>query len=483
MDVTFRQTAVDELKRYLKSSEPFQAAFILAGAQPTVLEDRVDNIPQAASVLDRWRCLSPIADMDRALTTAGQMADGKARILLISDHLHNTADAAGQLESWSVGRPLDNIGFLHADRLRTDDGDRCMLTIGNFSTETKTTRLKIESLDGSQTLYEQSVEIPPSEPFRMIFEPSSGIDLAASIDDDALDTDNRVILLGPSAKPVHAAVDFKDEEVSESVHNALEAIPAARLVTESPDLLITDRTLPETTEPLPWTMRIISEPNAVAFMGPFITDRSHPLTDGIDLQGVIWSAAIRQGYPSIPVIAAGNTSLLEDVTDRNRAHHLRLYLNPELSTFQLSPNWPILFWNLVHWRQQQLPGLSQTNWRLGAQVEFEAPQDAMQLKLLCPDGRSVDYDPQDQTIVINADAPGVYRMDTNNGMYSFAVNALAADESDLQACRFGHLTPPDQSSQFWWEYRPYDWILLLVAMGLLSLHGILIFKQSKGANA
>ena len=123
-DTSCRQRAQDELKRYLKSSRPFQAAFIRAGIQPVVLADKVDNMAAATSALDQWQCMSPLADLDKALAMAGQIADGKARILIISDHFLEGIAKDTLFESWSFGEPLDNTGFLHADRIRVDDRTR-----------------------------------------------------------------------------------------------------------------------------------------------------------------------------------------------------------------------------------------------------------------------------------------------------------------------------------------------------------------------
>ena len=479
-DTNCRQSAVRELKRYLKSSRPFRATFIQAGSQPNVLAGEVDNMAEVSSVLDRWRCMSPMADLDKALVLAGEIADQKARILAISDHPLEEFERDSQFECWSFGKPLSNVGFLHAARTRADNQDRCILTIGNFSDTAKTVALTIQSLDGSMKLYDKQIDIPPSEPFQMIFESPTQVDLIASIDDDALDIDNRVILLRPDDKHVRVAVDLGPSHLSESIAKVLNVIPAAQQVTNLPHLRITDKAVAKSSEMSPWTLQIQSDPNAAAFVGPFIVNRNHPLTEGLDLQGVIWSASKNHRFNSVPVVSAGNTSLLEDEQDRNNAHHLRLYLNYDISTLQQSPNWPIFFWNLIHWRQQLLPGLQQSNWRLGSQVNFEVPRNCSALQLLRPDGQKTNYENPVRKVVIQADMPGVYEIMADKDRHVFAVNALSADESDLRACRIGRSTNPDQAALFWWEYRTYDWVFLLTAAILFALHGYIIFSQSKG---
>lgn len=479
-DTTCRQAAVEDLKRYFKVSGPFQVSFIRAGLSPTVLARDVDNMAQVSSVLDRWQCFSPTADLDKALTLAGEMTDQKARILIISDHPPQGLEGETQFEYRTFGRPLTNVGFLYAERTRTGDQDRCILTIGNFSNTPAMVNLTIQSLDGGTRLYEKQIDIQPTEPYQMIFEPPGKVDLVASINDDALAIDNRVILLNPDYQQVRVAVDLASSRLAESITNVLDVIDAARQANQTPHLLITDKSLPDTVDVLPWTLQIQSDPNSAAFVGPFIIDRNHPLTDGLDLQGVIWSASRGRGLHSLPVISAGNTSLLEDRQDNHDAHHIVLYLNPEQSTLQQSPNWPIFFWNLVHWRQQALPGLNRFNWRLGSQVIFEVPPFASEFQLVRPDGQTEKYDNPDNKIVIEADAPGFYRLTAENETYAFAVNAISADESDLRACRTQQRDNPDQAVQFWWEYRAYDGLLLLVAIILLALHGVAVFRQSKG---
>jgi hypothetical protein len=475
-----RQTAIRELKRYLKSSEPFDAVFISAGIVPNVLAAEADTMAEAAAAIEQWQCRSPAADLDKALALAGEIADAKARILVVSDHLPEGFGPDSRYECWSFGRALANAGFLHAERTPGGERDRCMLTIGNFSEKTKPVTLTIASLDGGQTLYQKKIELLPSEPYQMIFEPPTGTDVTAFIDDDALEADNRVILLCPETKPVRTAVSLEAGRLADSVNRLLEAIGDVRPVTEAPDLLITDKPVDAGAEDLPWTLRIVSEPNASAFAGPFIIDRNHPVTEGLDLQGVIWSASALPVGSSAPVISAGNTSLLEDEQDNHGAHHLRLNFNEELSTLTGSPNWPIFFWNLIHWRQEQLEGLKRANWRLGSAVEYTAGRDGTSVQVIHPDGQKRTYEPAGQTIVIQADRPGVYQIVTNTEREAFAVNALSADESDLRRCVSERHGVAEEAGAFWWEYRPYGRVLLLAAVLLLALHGYAVFSQSKG---
>ena len=61
-----------------------------------------------------------------------------------------------------------------------------------------------------------------------------------------------------------------------------------------------------------WSLRWSSPTGATnAYIGPFIVDNSHPLAEGISLEGVdLGSGAWTNSPGEVPVILAGNTPLL-----------------------------------------------------------------------------------------------------------------------------------------------------------------------------
>ena len=124
-------------------------------------------------------------------------------------------------------------------------------------------------------------------------------------------------------------------------------------------------------------VRLLADKDAEAYSGPFVMDRTHPLTDGLSLRGVIWGAGKTEGLDGNPVIMAGNIVLLTDAESQTEAgfarHELRCRLRPDLSTLQDSPDWPILIWNILHWRTAQAIGPIAPNVRLGETVAIVFP--------------------------------------------------------------------------------------------------------------
>ena len=79
-------------------------------------------------------------------------------------------------------------------------------------------------------------------------------------------------------------------------------------------------------------MQLLAEKDAEAYRGPFVLDRTHPLTDGLSLRGVIWGAGKTENLDGNPVIMAGNIVLVSDSESQTpngtARHELRRRLRP-----------------------------------------------------------------------------------------------------------------------------------------------------------
>ena len=49
----------------------------------------------------------------------------------------------------------------------------------------------------------------------------------------------------------------------------------------------------------------ITESEASAYLGPFVIDLTHPLTEGLSLGGVVWGAGVTEQLLGTPIITAG----------------------------------------------------------------------------------------------------------------------------------------------------------------------------------
>jgi hypothetical protein len=245
---------------------------------------------------------------------------------------------------------------------------------------------------------------------------------------------------------------------------------------DKPELVITDESDAKIEDAESWTLQIIRENDAVSFLGPFVIDRSHPLSEGLSLGGVVWGAGKSRQMAGTPVVNAGDVPLLTDV-ERAGTHELRLRLRPDLSTLQESPNWPILIWNLINWRAQAAPGLRQKNLRLGGDAALTVESGVESVSVINPQSVTRRFAARDKSVLIRADVAGVYEISANQNKYSFAANALQREESDLTQTASGHWGNWANSTALQWEYRSVTWVLLLLALGALAVHAWLIARR------
>ncbi len=380
---TTRDRAREALEAELRRDRYDPVRFVLAGETSQVLGDPVSDVNKAIDQLDGWSCLSPSSNLEEAIAFAFELGGDRARILVVTDRPPLEAPERSRLQWWAFGRPQPNAAFVNAARTFHDGKNRCLLEIANLSPQSANTTLTIADLSSQPTIRSsQSLELEPHETRRIFLElkPEAPA-LRAQLSDDALGIDNEVILWPEERKPVQIEMRVKDATLRSLVEKAVQASRSTVIASTRTDLIITDR---ERTDMVPgesWVVRIVAESNADAYLGPFVMNRAHPLTEGLSLNGVVWGGGKTEQFPGAPVIMAGSIPLLTDVERAGGRHDIYLRLRPDLSTLQESPNWPILLWNPIAWRTNHTPGVRPTNLRLGtnATLTVESGVDAVRV--------------------------------------------------------------------------------------------------------
>ena len=306
---------------------------------------------------------------------------------------------------------------------------------------------------------------------------SSAPSLRAALEPDALAEDNEVQLLPPIRKRVRVAVALTNESAAVLVDRTLAATGLRAAISDNPELII--RETDTVTASNAWSLALRSDGATNAFTGPFIVDDSHPLAKGIALDGVVWAAAMGTNSPGeAPVILAGNVPLLsvrEDVAGRR---HLRLNFNASLSTVLNTPDWPVLFWNLLSWRIAEMPGLQESNARLGTEVLLKTTGEAVAITQ--PDGTRTLFPKTGGEVAVETSMPGVYSVVAGLVTNRFCVNVLAADKSDLSACASGQWGQWSEDTERRLEETPAVWLFGLFALALLAAH-LYFVAAAKGA--
>ena len=474
--VSAQARAADFLEKLFHRQPPPSTRFILAGTQPRLLGASVRSWPEAAQLLPQWKCWSPGAAIDSAIALAAEFGRQQANILVLTDHKPADEKISNPRLEWrAFGSPLDNLAIINASRTAFGGQDRCLLEIANYSGEARTAQLLVQA--GSNDVQRSTLSFGAHGQQRLIFNiPAAAPVLRASLDPDALAEDNEVQLLPPIRKHVRVQVSLTNADWNNLASRALEATGLRAAISENPELVIHESDAISSSNS--WSLRWLSPAKANAYVGPFILDQSHPLAEGLTLEGVVWAAAALTNAPGeVPVMLAGNTPLLTSREDALGRRHLTLNFNPDLSTLQNTPDWPILFWNLLQWRAAESAGLKESNVRLGTEMNLKTTGEPM--TVILPDGTTTRFPKTGGDLALETPMPGLYTVAAGAVTSRFAVNPLAADESDLSRCATGQWGAWGDESERRFEETSAVWMFGLAALAILVTH-LYLLAAGKG---
>jgi hypothetical protein len=470
------------LEEELRRSPRYSVRLLAAGEHVQALGEPAQTTAQALAQLDGWRCRAPAAHLDEAISLATELGSDLAVVLVLTDHAPKEIPGAGRVQWWAFGKARPNLAFVTATRTSRDGSERVLLEIANLSADPQQPALVVETLAEGQPPAELKADKPPpvlspGETYRVILKlPEDAPALRARLGTDALEYDNQVTLLPARFRPVRSRVRIADEKLRPLVDKALRASREALLVADRPDVVFTDD---DGDDGDAWAVHLISGKDGAAYTGPFVLDRNHPLTEGLSLQGIVWGAGKSEEPPGGAVVMAGNVPLLTDRASPDGRHDLYLRLRPDLSTLQLSPAWPVLVWNLLAWRQSQAPGLDRPNVRVGEQAVLRLARAREAVEVVAPDGTARRVAAPERRLVLRAEDAGIWQVrdpDTHDVLASCAANPLSRDESDLSQCSSGKWGDWRDETALRLEYQSIAWILLLLLLGVLTIHLVLVSR-------
>ncbi len=457
----------------------YAVRYVLAGTEPQLLNEEAKSASEAIAELERWRCLSPSVDLEAAISFAAALGDSKALMLVVTDGPPAHPLESDSIQWWGFGIPQPNVAFVNATRTSAESGERCLFEITNLTGGVRKTEFVVELHDtvigeSSARLHHSTPDIRPMETHRVVLSlPPRTPALRAQIGDDSLSIDNTVVLLPQLRKPVHVDVQIQDQRLQSLIVDALKATERSVSKTTQPDLIFLDQATVANDANEAWLMRLVIEPEASAYLGPFVVNRTHPLTEGLSFNGVVWGAGTTEEFIGVPIITAGNVPLLTDTERYTGIHELRLRLRPDLSTLQTSPNWPALIWNLLEWRASETPGLERSNLRLGEVAVLSTKLGVGSIQVISPNGDIHDQPVLEKKVNLMAQDVGIYEVETVSERYAFSSNALRQSESDLRTRASGRWGDWGNTTLEWWGYRSFAWFFLLLAIVVLTLHLIL----------
>jgi hypothetical protein len=384
----------EEMERY----DPTSVRVILAGETPLLAGPPMTMANALEVAKARWSCLAPAGNLAAARALATEVGEADAWVVVATDHPPDEETDTPRLRWLSTGRKGANAAFIAATRNHAgDDRNRCFLQIANPGDLAVETQLEVTG-DGRPLGLKRTLNLAPGTSEQIAFDIPGAIDtVRATLSPDALATDNQVILLPPRNQRVRVANSVGDGELRELVARALAASGLRDTSPGKPELVIADAAA-GTPSAQRWTCEIQVPKNAIPFTGPFVGDWGHRLMQGLDFSGVVWAGQSGATPTGQPVLMAGNTLLLED-RELGGGHAIRMYLDARLSTVARTPNWPALFWNLLHWRAEHHPGFQEGQARMGSTVRLLLPparagEEGAGVLLESPDGETRNLAPR-----------------------------------------------------------------------------------------
>lgn len=465
-----RDLALRDLRQRVRRHGIGHLRVVLAGTRVESLG--ATPASDADVLLTRWRAGQAVADLDRALGMLTDLGGDLADVLVLSDHAPVTPPTEGRRLIWAAfGTPLPNLAFVSAARTPAEDGDRVLLEIANRSPQPQTTTVQLRQGDAPPR--DLPCTLAPGERQRLVLSvPDSGV-LLATLPDDALQIDNRV-QLPPAERPrIRAANHIADPTLRSLVQRALDASGLLDPSPGTPHLVFNDAPAVPPADPDTWAFTLHGGTDgARAFSGPFVIDGTHPLAAGLELPSAIWAAAPPEPavVGALPVVAAGNVPLLEVRDDAAGRQLVHMHINPAGSTVHLTPNWPAIFWNVLEWRDQHLPGFAAPQIPLGADAVLRLPGPAATLAVIEPDGARRVLTPPGRTVALPTPIPGLYAAEVDGRRYTCAVNFLAEGESTLSHAATGTWGDWRDAESASRHHRDVTGLFLLLALLCLLLH-------------
>lgn len=479
---TTRDKAFERLEKEFGSGRYPFVRVILAQSKPQVIGGVLTSKAQLRKVLSQWRCQAEIANIGQAVGLALRISGKSSKVLVLTDEKPALTLQPGRVKWISVGQAHGNVAIVNAARSRQQGKEWCLVTLANYSNTNQVVSVKLRVGKTRALLRTLRVPILRQSEKRLTFAlPPKTPDLAIELPKDSLAVDNQAILLVHQRRPIRVKLQFRSPDLREVVKKAIEATQQIVWDQNNPTLLLTDiPMLPEIPRHV-WTFSVLKGPGKVSsYAGPYVLNQKHPLTQGLSLKGAIWSTTKPLGTLSQPLVYVGKIPLFSASSRLDDGVHIRMWYDPSLSTVHRTPDWPILLWNLISWRQQRQPGLREANVQLGSSAELRVPFGVRTVKVTPPSQQaSLPLRVRGATLPLPANKVGVYEVKSGPYTHRYAVNTMSRTESDLSSSQPGTWGGWEGLTTTRRLYQDVSWLFGLLGLALLLVHLYWLSRASK----
>jgi hypothetical protein len=433
---------------------------VRSGERPALIAGPAAFGAEAESALTAWTPQARQHSLAAGLRLARELKGESGSLLILSDRqADGTSERIVPGEIWAaVGVPLPNVGIVDAHRsvnAATKQG-ALSLTVRNYSDTAAKRVLRVAVVGsgsartnetaGDKDVLTRSLDVPAGTSSLTIPLPAATPPVRASLSDDALRSDNGVMMVEP--RPQIVAVDDRLKEgrgrtaLEQALAALTEVIPGSPGHLQFVDTVGADLQVGLSSSA--WQARF-GKPEASGpgtpedFIGPFVLEKRHPLLQGVTLGGVVWTGVFPLSAGAVhPLASGGDRALIGTLAGTAAAAEPAFIFNLDLERTNLirSPDWPILISNLVEMRRRELPGPERWNYRVGewVRVRFDR-QPAAPLRLRMG---TFERDLASTRLVeFVAPAPGglAQILEGNQVRFEIGINPLDESEGDLRRAR------------------------------------------------
>lgn len=495
---TVRDAARERLAEIL-DGESLRARVILAGREPALLKETFESSAALARLDGQWDCWSSTADLDAALSLARQVGGPQTRLLVLTDHRRGDTgaekaiadetekesekrttrpvpvDPGSQVRWIALGRPLPNLALVGAVRRDSADGGLAVLEIANLSNRRETGELAV-ALGPRNSVKPFNIEAGDIARFSIPLEESSE-PLEASLPPDALDADNRLVLLPEHPPKLRVSVGVAETRLRAAILKVLEADGRCEITDVVPQLRLIDAPLPPRDDC--WDVVFTNGPDAKPVLGPFVLDRTNLLLEGVSLEDVVLVESSGMDLPGDPLVMSDTGVLMALDRLGGRARRLSIQFDAEKTTLLDSVDFPALVWNILQWRQTELPEYCRPNVPIGATTTLRLQPERKQAVLERPEGIKNELNPRDATVVFKTDRPGPYAVVLDENRLPLWAHVTFRDESDLRRGATGAWGKWEISQEARLDYRSAAAAMLFLALATWVVHGFVLRKEGE----
>lgn len=468
--VSPRAAAISYLEKNFFSRDLFRITIVRAGRQPEIIgrHDMAGN--EARQLMKDWRCAAATADIHTAVRYVSESLPAGVKIYVVTD-MPGEYKHSANLVWLAFGQPLANLAITAANRYVLGNSDRCFFEFTNFASQPARLVADISAPERGVVLDSIDVELSPRSTRRLritLKDPTAVV--RARINNDPFAFDNVAWLLPVRRRPVEVELNFASTYLKKIVQRSVEASGIAEVVASSTELFIGEQPQSNKTGSNLWQYIIHNATQPAMLRGVVAVDKTHPLCLGLPPVKAAWAVDEKFVAMGAPLMSAAGTGLLTVTGAPGQNQLIWLNFSAEFSNLQTTPMWPVMFWNLLNWRQQTNPGPDSFNYRSGTDINVILPPDDDSITLADSLGKVVDGVVWRKKAVFHAADPGVFNIKTGIASWSVAVNLCSSEESDLLKSGSSILPTDQPGNDSMKNFADVRWWFLLPALLLMALH-------------